>query len=689
MKKIISLFMVSVILLSLAVLPANAAYVFISKDTYKNQFSDVSESDWFFEYVKASFEFGLMKGSSDTTFSPASNLTLAEAITIASRIRSLYTTGNELSVYTVGDEAWYIPYVRYAIDNGMIGSEKQDYNALAKRSDVAKLFARALPQEAYSVTAEYPDNSIPDVPMTASYSGEVYKLYRAGILSGSDQAGTFNPESPITRSEIATICVRIANPEKRIHKSIVKAPEAVPEKKELTAEEISEKCAEAVFYIETYYRNGKIKGSGSGFFISEDGYALTNHHVVADTGYIEITLLNGKKYHGATVGYLNKNNLKLVDFDADRDLALLKIDDGTFPYIEIGDSKNIKQGQKAYALGSPMGLQNTLSQGIISQPKLTDVYPVPLIQISVPIAHGSSGGVLLNSYGQAIGVTTGGIGSAAADLNWAVPIHEAESLRKTVFNPKTEKLDSFGISHHYVGPCDYATYPYAKVPDFGEFSGVKLVDSGTDLTRGLYKYDYFDFHDAFEYDAGTNYSLTILQYPQALKLYGFELVDKEDNDDERYKEYHYTNGYLDLEFLVYYNRDSDLDVGIYVYYEYHTVYYEEKDYPEIMDFGWFAEMDFKWDPEPATSNNNNYLFFYYDTEGCSDSYLMYCLNEYMDYLGSIGYNYMVPKNGNASPHITSVKDTELRKFENRKDGSAVGICLEKKDGYIAIILQEI
>lgn len=125
----------------------------------------------------------------------------------------------------------------------------------------------------------------------------------------------------------------------------------------LTPVEISEKCAGSVFYVEMYSFSGRLFGSGSGFFISADGYAITNNHVVENARYLCITLPDGTKY----------DSIKILDTYPEQDLALIKVEaDTEFSYLEIGDSTLVKQGQQVYALGSPKGLENTMSQGIIS-----------------------------------------------------------------------------------------------------------------------------------------------------------------------------------------------------------------------------------------------------------------------------------------------------------------------------------
>lgn len=173
----------------------------------------------------------------------------------------------------------------------------------------------------------------------------------------------------------------------------------------LTPTELFSKYNTAVFMI---YTSGS---QGSGFFISEDGLAVSNYHVFEGSikGYEVIKLTNSQQYKVK----------KVLDYNNDLDYILFLVDLGKqkVNYIPIAE-KLPKIGEKAYAIGSPRGLENTFSSGEISQ--IRDNH---LIQISVPIDHGSSGGALLNSYGEVIGITTAGLDGSGANLNFAMSIN--------------------------------------------------------------------------------------------------------------------------------------------------------------------------------------------------------------------------------------------------------------------------
>ncbi len=169
--------------------------------------------------------------------------------------------------------------------------------------------------------------------------------------------------------------------------------------KQLSAEELYAKCSPAVFTIRTPY------GQGSGFFIKKDGLAVTNHHVLKGTSTATIIMEDKKQYEMSEILYLSKEN----------DYAIFRVNvkkDVPFLYIFKGKPK---VGEKVYAIGSPQGLQNTLSDGLISQFRGDHE-----IQINVSIDNGSSGGALLNAYGEAVGITSSGLDRPGANLNFAI-----------------------------------------------------------------------------------------------------------------------------------------------------------------------------------------------------------------------------------------------------------------------------
>ena len=180
---------------------------------------------------------------------------------------------------------------------------------------------------------------------------------------------------------------------------------------ELTAEEIFVECSPAVFYIEIYDKYDEAISSGSGFFIDDKGTAVTNYHVIEDAYSAWIQLSDTEAVHEV---------LGVYDYNAEEDWAIIKIDCSGNKYLNIGDNSSVVGGAKVYAIGSPLGLQNTISEGIVSNPARVDG-GVTYIQTNAAISHGSSGGALLNKYGEVIGITSAGY-TEGQNLNLALPM---------------------------------------------------------------------------------------------------------------------------------------------------------------------------------------------------------------------------------------------------------------------------
>ena len=173
-------------------------------------FSDVPEDAWYAADVEAVQEYGIINGVGDNRFDPDGTLTIAEALTMAVRTNARHNSAE----VPVAEGAWYQGAVNYATENGMIsGTEFADYNANATRAQMAYLFANALPESEY--TAINNVTALPDVKEQTQYSDEIFLLYNAGILTGSDKYGTFKPDDTIIRAEAAAIINRVVDPSKR------------------------------------------------------------------------------------------------------------------------------------------------------------------------------------------------------------------------------------------------------------------------------------------------------------------------------------------------------------------------------------------------------------------------------------------------------------------------------------------
>src|SRR5689334_18949161 len=139
------------------------------------------------------------------------------------------------------------------------------------------------------------------------------------------------------------------------------------------------------------------EGAGSGFIATEDGYILTNNHVIPNASDIEVTLADGRKFNAEVVGK-----------DAATDIAVIHIKAGGLPVARLGNSDDVQQGDWVLALGNPFGLQQTITAGIISATgrELGASQYNKYIQTDAPINPGNSGGPLVSMQGEAIGINT-------------------------------------------------------------------------------------------------------------------------------------------------------------------------------------------------------------------------------------------------------------------------------------------
>lgn len=163
-------------------------------------------------------------------------------------------------------------------------------------------------------------------------------------------------------------------------------------------------------------------GAGSGFFITPDGYLLTNHHVIREAREIEAAMMDGRRLRAWVVGQ-----------DASTDLAVLRVETSGLPYAMLGESAGLRVGQLVIAMGNPYGFQSTVSTGVVSAlgrtlRSLEGRLIENIIQHTAPLNPGNSGGPLLDSHGRVVGINTAiiaqaqGIGFSipAATARWVV-----------------------------------------------------------------------------------------------------------------------------------------------------------------------------------------------------------------------------------------------------------------------------
>ena len=178
------------------------------------------------------------------------------------------------------------------------------------------------------------------------------------------------------------------------------------------------------------------RGVGSGFILSADGYVMTNAHVVENASEIFVTLTDKREFKG-----------KVIGADKRTDVALVKIEATGLPKMAIGESKNIRVGQWVLAIGSPFGLENTVTAGIVSAKGRDTGELLPFIQTDVAVNPGNSGGPLINTRGEVIGINSqilSGTGGSIG-ISFAIPVDDAMRVVEQLKNGGRVRRGRLGV----------------------------------------------------------------------------------------------------------------------------------------------------------------------------------------------------------------------------------------------------
>jgi serine protease Do len=216
-----------------------------------------------------------------------------------------------------------------------------------------------------------------------------------------------------------------------------------PEEGELTPAELFKKWAPSVVTVSV--KNARGGGGGTGFLIDNKGTIATNHHVIDGATEASIKFKNGAMY----------DKVWILTEDPQADLALLRVEldsptDGDAPSateVVLGDSDKIEVGERAISIGNPLGLEHTLTTGVISSRRT--YRGKQWIQMSTPVSPGNSGGPVFNGLGEVVGVTTAIVGfGMAQNLNLAVPINVLKTKVKGDY-PGKRKFGKAGSSSNW------------------------------------------------------------------------------------------------------------------------------------------------------------------------------------------------------------------------------------------------
>ncbi len=279
--------------------------------------------------------------------------------------------------------------------------------------------------------------------------------------------------------------------------------------------------------------------SGSGFVLTQDGYIVTNYHVIEDavddsSVTIEVSFANGDKY-----------TAKLVGGEQDNDVAVIKIDATGLQPVTLGDSDQLVVGESVYAIGNPLGeLTYSLTDGIVSaldrlittsstnENGQTETTTLNVLQTNCAINPGNSGGPLFDSYGNVVGIvsakyTQSSSGVSAEGLGFALPINDVKEILSDLIEhgyvtgkpymgiqvkDVSAEIQSFGISAgalvSYVAEGSCAEKAGLQINDIITAIDDTAIDSSTALTAAL----------STDYKAGDTATLTVMRQQQEMKL---------------------------------------------------------------------------------------------------------------------------------------------------------------------------
>jgi uncharacterized protein YkwD len=211
----------------------NSLANFTRPNTYTpGTFTDVAAGQWYADWARRAYEYGIIQGIGNNRFDPGGTLTGAQALTIAARIHAVYKYGaaqaeSKIQAFKRDGDRWFDIFVLYCKAEGLIGNELDDkMDTPVTRAEMVFTWSKLL--EAKDMTAQNTVNSLPDVNADTPYLAAIMLFYEAGIVGGVDSAGTFNPNNNITRAEAATIFMRLVDEPERITDRTFGEPGSIP-----------------------------------------------------------------------------------------------------------------------------------------------------------------------------------------------------------------------------------------------------------------------------------------------------------------------------------------------------------------------------------------------------------------------------------------------------------------------------
>lgn len=221
-------------------------------------------------------------------------------------------------------------------------------------------------------------------------------------------------------------------------------------------------------------KDGQPVAQGSGFLVSKDGLVVTNYHVVKSGSSAVVKLPDGAF---CVVD-------ELLAFDERRDVAVLKAHGHDFRTVTLGDSDRVQVGQEVIAIGNPLSLESTVSNGMVSAIRTTEEEGGKILQITAPISPGSSGGPLFNMAGEVVGITTSHP-KVGESLNFAIPINDVKSFLSVkfakVFELPNDAEPSVPTSELALDDPSTLAETLNWMSNFSKHRGIAYSDSGEPL----------------------------------------------------------------------------------------------------------------------------------------------------------------------------------------------------------------
>lgn len=465
-----------------------ANILFYQTSFAKTNYPDVKGDFWAVKEIDFLSSKGIIKGYANGYFGPNDHVKRSQAAVMISRALNLDLS----NVKNPGFDDIPINHHAYkeiaaVVQEGIFPKERFfNPDQALKRADMARALVNAYDLKgSYGYIKDVPSNHWAYEYVQALASNEITNIY-------PDQ--TYKPNDSVNRAQFSVFFARVLDPSFRSSNTIL-----------TTRENIALNDGKVV----TVYTN---KAQGSGVLVAP-GVILTNHHVVEDMEKAYVKFTNGTKI----------NVLGVISYDAVKDLALIKLEKQTLiTPVKMGDSNSTVKGDKVVAIGSPLGLENTASEGLVSSFRTID--GVKMIQINAPIDHGSSGGGLFNVRGELIGITSSGIEGSTANIGFAVAINEAK-VWNHYLQMKFENIPVTDIIKDPVtNPLNYLNKNFSSIPlTYGQ-AQIEFIDIWEDDGINIYaNIDYDNYLKYLEYFDAEK----VNQYAQSL---GMGLDDMYPND---------------------------------------------------------------------------------------------------------------------------------------------------------------